>query len=161
MLQKASSVEFSGDSENSALSKQIFRIPSIKRMMVARDYVCITKSKDSDWEQLKQEIFKVLLAFFKVDDPKPAVSYTLDVADKNFGEEDSIESLAQEILVDQVRPTFLENGADLSFISVEGENIKLSLRGSYLDFEQNYETIKQYILSKVSVWLPIKTVSIV
>jgi len=124
-------IEFSrGDDYSiSPLATAIFSsTKEVEKIFLSKDFITITKSKNSDWEELKPQILGVIMEHFLGEDIVIHASfYSNDNIEKTISE---IEQKIIAILDTRIRPAVARDGGDIEFCKYDDGVVYIYLRGA-------------------------------
>lgn len=147
------SVDFP-DAENadeSPLAKKLFELSYVEGVFLGSNFVTVTKSADSKWEDLiptlKETVRNFLLSGEKI------IHREFDV---KVEEEEGDEVIAKikKLLEENIRPAVAMDGGDVSFESFEDGKVKLRLQGSCSGCPSSTMTLKMGIQGLLTRMVP-------
>jgi len=137
----------------SPLAKELFSIPSVKRVFLGPNFVTVTKKREDDWIYIKPLIFAKIEDFFASG--KPVISEVPVHPDTAPCEGDSeIVSMIKEILETRVRPAVQEDGGDIVYQKFQDGIVFLKMQGSCSGCPSSAVTLKSGIERMLMHWVP-------
>lgn len=137
----------------SPLAQDLFNIKGISRIFYSPEYVAVTKTEFSDWEQLTPFISQTIDKYFNENIP----IFTIQRDEKNnYNLDDEVESVINEILEGRIRPYLQEDGGDMRFIEFNKETgiVLLELQGSCAGCPSAFTTLKDGIEKMLMFYIP-------
>ncbi len=135
--------------ESSAFAKELFKFNFVKGVFFASNFVTITKSEDSNWEDIEA----ILKEFVK-----GAVESELKIQDQqneevNF-EGTKVEKKIQQVLYDYVRPAVEQDGGAIAYRSFNEGVVTVELRGACSGCPSSTITLKAGIENLLKRMVP-------
>ena len=135
--------------ESSAFAKELFKFNFVKGVFFASNFVTITKSEDSNWEDIEA----ILKEFVK-----GAVESELRIQDQqneevNF-EGTEVEKKIQQVLYDYVRPAVEQDGGAIAYRSFNEGVVTVELRGACSGCPSSTTTLKAGIENLLKRMVP-------
>ncbi len=135
--------------ESSAFAKELFKFNFVKGVFFASNFVTITKSEDSNWEDIES----ILKEFVK-----GAVESELKIQDQqqeevNF-EGTEVEKKIQQVLYDYVRPAVEQDGGAIAYRSFNEGVVTVELRGACSGCPSSTITLKAGIENLLKRMVP-------
>jgi Fe-S cluster biogenesis protein NfuA len=145
------------EAQASPLAKRIFQTEGVTNVMLANDYIAVTKSADSDWLTVKPQIFASIMDFYAAGE--------LVLGSDDVEEEDSLEikdddsevvQMIKELLDMRIRPSVQEDGGDIKFHGFDEENgvVSLEMQGSCSGCPSSSVTLKSGIENMLMHYIP-------
>ena len=110
------------------MAAALFTIPNISEVYFFDNYITVTQDGNVDWDQIEEQIKKIILEYaqdhdpeFKVDEDKTASSQVSD---------DPEIAKINAILDNTIRPGLQMDGGDLQVVSFDGINLTVSYQGA-------------------------------
>ncbi|KAG9508779.1 NFU1 iron-sulfur cluster scaffold-like, mitochondrial, partial [Fragariocoptes setiger] len=144
-------------SMRSPLAKALFRIKGTKSVFFAQDFITVTKEDDDniDWQVMKPQIFSAIMIFYTMKQP---VLYqdASGESDPNVINENDSEIVKQikELIEERIRPTILEDGGDLAFVSYDDGVVKVRLQGACTSCPSSIVTLRSGIKNMLQFYIP-------
>ena len=136
-------------SSNSPLAQKLFENTSVKEVFFGKDFITISKSQESLWDQIYDPLLKVINNYFESGEP-----IILKAETKSSKGSNDIEQKIHEILDAQIRPAVASDGGDVIFDSYEDGILKLHLQGSCSHCPSSIMTLKVGIESMLKKAIP-------
>ncbi|XP_043204440.1 NFU1 iron-sulfur cluster scaffold homolog, mitochondrial-like isoform X2 [Amphibalanus amphitrite] len=145
--------------QHSPLAKLLFRIPGVKSVFLAPNFITVTKIDDEvEWKVIKPEIFATLMDFFTSGLPVVHQA-AYDAADgrqdgAESGDEDEVVAMIRELLDTRIRPTVQEDGGDIVFMGFEDGVVRLKMQGSCTSCPSSVVTLKNGVQNMLQFYVP-------
>lgn len=140
----------------SPLARQLFKIEGVTRVFIAPDFISITKDDNEQiWNLMKPDIFACIMDFFSSNQPVllDEAVVTSDSTAIN-ADDDETTIMIKELLDTRIRPTVMEDGGDIRFVSFEEGVVKLALQGSCSGCPSSSVTLKNGIENMMQFYIP-------
>ena len=158
LLYPSKSIDFQNEQAAfpSPLAKELFGFPFIKGVFIASNFVTLTKTVETDWNEVipsLREFLKEYLEEGKVvinedEIVKPVESNTTSVDDSE------IVVRIKELLENYVKPAVEMDGGAISFKSYHNGSVTLSLQGSCSGCPSSMITLKSGIEGMMKRMIP-------
>ncbi len=136
----------------SPLALQLLEIAGVEAIFFGRDFITVTKSGNTQWQQLKAEILATIMDFYVSGKP---IMFEKKVAEVTSSDEDSeIVKQIKELIEVKVRPAVAMDGGDIIFHSFEDGIVKLQLKGSCSGCPSSTITLKNGIENMLKHYIP-------
>lgn len=147
----------------SPLADEIFKIDGINSILLASDYLTITKRNDINWPQLNPQIYAAIMDFFttgqevyiakKEDDTTTTTEFSSSNSDPKTVE---IEKMITEILDARIRPTIQDDGGDVEFrgFNLETGWVQVKLVGACRTCSSSTITLRNGIEAMLMYYIP-------
>lgn len=139
----------------SPLAKALFRINGVKSVLLAQDFLTVSKEDDEkiEWNVLKPQIFSAIMIFYTMK--QPILYSSLDVDSNQVSENDSeIIKQIKQLITEKIRPTIQEDGGDLEFVSYEDNIVRVRLQGACTSCPSSVVTLKNGISNMLRYYIP-------
>ena len=117
-----------GQCQHNPMAAALFTIPNITEVYFFDNYVTVTQDGNVDWDQIEDQIKKVILEYaadhnpdFEVEEDKKASAVVSD---------DPEIAKINAILDNTIRPGLQMDGGDLQIVSFDGINLTVSYQGA-------------------------------
>jgi Fe-S cluster biogenesis protein NfuA len=142
-----------GAAARSPLAERLFELPEVAGVFLGSDFITVTKTGDSDWQQLKPAVLAAIMEHFTAG--RPVVTGESVEAATAPGEEDN-EVVAQikELLETRVRPAVAMDGGDITFEDYEDGIVYLHMQGSCSGCPSSTATLKAGIENMLRHYIP-------
>ncbi len=117
-----------GQCGHNPMAAALFTIPNITEVYFFDNYVTVTQDGNVDWDQIEEQIKKVILEYaanhdpdFQVEEDKKAIS--------PISSDPEIVKI-NAILDNTIRPGLQMDGGDLQIVSFDGVNLTVSYQGA-------------------------------
>ena len=135
---------------NSPLATKLFLYPFIQGVFIGRNFVTITKSEPSKWEDIIPVVKDTLKQFFQSGIPV-IEGQTVEETDET---EDEIVKKIKFYLEEHVRPAVAMDGGDIIFEGFEEGTVRLKLMGSCNGCPSSTMTLKAGIQGLLTRMIP-------
>jgi Fe-S cluster biogenesis protein NfuA len=148
-------------SEISPLAKTLFDVEGVTSVMIGRNFITISKTEESDWDEVHSNCNHLIETFLNSDQEvfsKPIE----EIIVKNNSEQSEVEKKICEILDNEIRPAVALDGGDITFDRFEDGILYLELKGSCSGCPSSSDTLKLGIEQRLKSEIPelIEVVSI-
>ena len=160
LLYPGKSVDFQDieSAKPSPLALELFSFPFVKSVFIASNFVTLTKTPETDWEDVKPSIRQFLKDYLedgKVivnEDELPATK----ASDGNIvlSEDGDVVKRIKELLENYVKPAVEMDGGAISFKSYHNGSVTLSLQGSCSGCPSSMITLKSGIEGMMKRMIP-------
>lgn len=136
-------------SNNSPLAQKFFELPFVKEVFFGRDFITISKTTESAWDDIYDSLLKIINNYFESGEQILLSSENVAVKGSN-----EIEQKIHEILDAQIRPAVASDGGDVIFDSYKDGVLKLHLQGACSSCPSSIMTLKVGIESMLKKAIP-------
>jgi len=145
----------------SPLATALLKIEGVKSVLLAPDFLTINKLEDTQWQHIKPDIFSSIMTFY--DSGREAVTVADNTQKKDdtnmqnlSAEEQEVMEMIMELLDTRIRPSVMEDGGDIQFVSFDHTTGKLllRLRGSCRNCSSSANTLKNGIENMMRHYIP-------
>ncbi len=133
----------------SPLAQKFFENASVKEVFFGRDFITISKTSESSWDDIYDPLLKIINNHFESGEPIVLKSEKSSLKGSN-----EIEQKIHEILDSQIRPAVAGDGGDVIFDSYKDGILKLHLQGSCSSCPSSIMTLKVGIESMLKKAIP-------
>jgi Fe-S cluster biogenesis protein NfuA len=136
----------------SILAEELFKIEGVSGVFFGHDFITITKSKITNWKEIKTEILAAIMDFFLsgqkiLNDQKKA--------ENDSNQEDSeIVKQIKELIEIKVRPAVAMDGGDIIYRDFADGIVYLELKGSCSGCPSSTITLKNGIENMLKHYIP-------
>lgn len=141
-------------SSSSPLAQKLFELPYVKEVFFGRDFITISKTPESSWDNIYDSLLKVINNHFESGQPVLLMSDARDMLQHASMGSNEIEQKIHEILDTQIRPAVASDGGDVIFDSYKNGVLKLHLQGSCSHCPSSVMTLKTGIESMLKKVIP-------
>lgn len=142
----------------SPLAGELFGFPFIKAVFVASNFVTITKTPDTDWEDVKPELRQFLKDYLEAGKPIIFEDQIVDKEKKDnnivLSEDGDVEKRIKELLENYVKPAVEMDGGAIQFKKFEEGVVTLALQGSCSGCPSSMITLKSGIEQMMKRMIP-------
>jgi len=142
------------DAQCSPLAKLLFRIEGVKSVFLGPDFLTISKHDEADWKTIKPEIFATLMDFFTSGLPVVHLEEKMVGDSGETDEDDDTIQMIKELLDTRIRPTVMEDGGDLIFVSFKDGIVHLKMQGSCTSCPSSMVTLKNGVQNMLQFYIP-------
>lgn len=158
LLYPGKSIDFQNEASAgpSPLAKELFGFPFVKGVFIASNFVTLTKTPDTDWNEVIPSLREFLKGFLEEgkvvlneeEIPKKTVSAS------EPSEDSDIVNRIKELLDNYVRPAVEMDGGAIAFRTYENGKVSLSLQGSCSGCPSSMITLKSGIEGMMKRMIP-------
>src|SRR6202167_706892 len=117
-----------GQCKHNPMAAALFTIPNITEVYFFDNYVTVTQDGNVDWDQIEEQIKKVILEYAPDHDPDFEVEESKK-AETVVSDDPEIAKI-NAILDSTIRPGLQMDGGDLQVVSFDGINLTVSYQGA-------------------------------
>ncbi len=139
------------DVTDSPLAAALFDVGDVVSIMVGTDFVTVTKTPQSDWQNIGPFVVTRLREFF--DSGQEAIAANASVSVHAEGRSE-IEKKIIEILDNEIRPAVARDGGDIVFYGYDNGVVKLQLQGACSSCPSSIMTLKMGIENRLKMVIP-------
>lgn len=140
----------------SPLAKELFAFPFIKSVFIASNFVTLTKSADTQWDEVIptiREFLKQYLEEGKVVINEDQIVSKIDTNTVNADDSDVVKRI-KELLENYVKPAVEMDGGAISYKGFDNGTVKLMLQGSCSGCPSSMITLKAGIEGMMKRMIP-------
>lgn len=158
LLYPGKSIDFpeEADAVPSPLAKELFAFPFIRSVFIASNFVTLTKTPDTQWEDVIPTIREFLKQY--LEEGKVVINEELVVkkVDSNTVNEDDSDVVKRikELLENYVKPAVEMDGGAISFKGYDAGTVTLMLQGSCSGCPSSMITLKSGIEGMMKRMIP-------
>jgi Fe-S cluster biogenesis protein NfuA len=158
LLYASKSIDFPDEASTapSPLAKDLFAFPFIKSVFIASNFITLTKTIDTQWDDVIPSIREFLKNY--LEEGKPVIVESLIVAkpvDNTVSSDDSdVVVRIKELLENYVKPAVEMDGGAISFRGFESGTVSLMLQGSCSGCPSSMITLKSGIEAMMKRMIP-------
>lgn len=143
----------------SPLADRLFNLPGIKSVFFGRDFISINKDPVSSWNDLKPEIYSIIMENFTAGTPLFNEERSLDDGPEDtriLDDDTEVVAMIKELLDTRVRPAIQEDGGDIEYKGFKEEEgvVLLTLKGSCRGCSSSAVTLKSGIERMLMHYIP-------
>ncbi len=160
LLYPGRSIDFpDADSANpSPLAMELFGFPFIKSVFIASNFVTLTKTPDTDWEEVKPSIRQFLKDYLeegKIVINEEEIAVLKQESSNNISaDDDDVVKRIKELLENYVKPAVEMDGGAIQFKSYNEGTVNLMLQGSCSGCPSSMITLKSGIEQMMKRMIP-------
>lgn len=158
LLYPGKSIDFQNESAAgpSPLAKELFGFPFVKGVFIASNFVTLTKTPDTDWNEVIPSLREFLKGY--LEEGKMVINED-DIPKKSIeplspSEDSDIVNRIKELLDNYVRPAVEMDGGAIAFRNYENGKVSLSLQGSCSGCPSSMITLKSGIEGMMKRMIP-------
>ncbi|HEY4335108.1 MAG TPA: NifU family protein [Puia sp.] len=141
----------------SPLAIELFGFPFIKSVFIASNFVTLTKTSDTDWDDVIPSIRQFLKEY--LEELKPVINEDEVITRKSEGntieaDDDDVVKRIKELLENYVKPAVEMDGGAIQFKSYNEGIVNLMLQGSCSGCPSSMITLKAGIESMMKRMIP-------
>src|SRR5262249_30836639 len=110
------------------MAAALFTIPNISEVYFFDNYITVTQDGSVDWDQIEEQIKKVIMEYASEHDPDFHVEE--DKKPSTVVSDDPEIAKINAILDNTIRPGLQMDGGDLQIVSLDGINLTVSYQGA-------------------------------
>jgi Fe-S cluster biogenesis protein NfuA len=158
LLYPSKSIDFQNEqsASPSPLAKELFGFPFIKGVFIASNFVTLTKTVETDWNEVipsLREFLKEYLEEGKVVINEDEIVKPIE-SNATSGDDAEIVTRIKELLENYVKPAVEMDGGAISFKSYHNGSVTLSLQGSCSGCPSSMITLKSGIEGMMKRMIP-------
>lgn len=158
LLYPGKSIDFADESsaEPSPLAKELFAFPFIRSVFIASNFVTLTKTPDTQWDEVIpsiREFLKQYLEEGKVVINEDQVVVKKQANEVNADDTDVVKRI-KELLENYVKPAVEMDGGAISFKGYDNGTVKLMMQGSCSGCPSSMITLKAGIEGMMKRMIP-------
>lgn len=142
----------------SPLAGELFGFPFIKAVFIASNFVTITKTPDTEWEDVKPELRQFLKDYLEAGKPIIFEDQVVDTNKKDnnivLSEDGDVVKRIKELLENYVKPAVEMDGGAIQFKKFEDGVVTLMLQGSCSGCPSSMITLKSGIEQMMKRMIP-------
>ncbi len=156
IISKDSPVHFKSkkNCEESPLAEYLFKIDGVKEVFLGKDFITVTKTQKTKWDDLKTELLLTMTEFFSANLPIFKEGTKKKVTKKENIEEDEISAEIREIIEGRVRPAVAQDGGDIVFKEFKDGIVFVELHGACSGCPSSTVTLKDGIENMLKYYVP-------
>lgn len=158
LLYPGKSIDFQSESQAapSPLAKQLFGFPFVRGVFIASNFVTLTKTVDTDWNDVIPSIREFLKEY--LEEGKEIVNEDeiprKEESANETGDDSDVVLRIKELLENYVKPAVEMDGGAISFKSYKQGVVSLSLQGSCSGCPSSMITLKSGIEGMMKRMIP-------
>lgn len=158
LLYPGKSIDFpeEADARPSPLAQELFVFPFVRGVFIASNFVTITKTPETQWEEVTPAIRQFLKEYLEAE--KPIIQEDLVVVKKEsnlvHADDTDVVKRIKEMLENYVKPAVEMDGGAISFLDYENGSVKLMLQGSCSGCPSSMITLKAGIEGMMKRMIP-------
>ena len=117
-----------GQCQHNPMAAALFTIPNITEVYFFDNYVTVTQDGNVDWDQIEEQIKKIILEY--APDHNPDFLVEEDKKSPTIVSDDPEIAKINAILDNTIRPGLQMDGGDLQIVSFDGVTLTVSYQGA-------------------------------
>lgn len=158
LLYPGKSIDFPDEASAapSPLAKELFAFPFIRSVFIASNFVTLTKTQDTQWEEVIPNIREFLKQYLEEGKPVIFEDQVIAKPDNNSVNADDTDVVKRikELLENYVRPAVEMDGGAISYKGYDDGVVKLILQGSCSGCPSSMITLKAGIEGMMKRMIP-------
>ncbi len=143
----------------SALATELFGFPFIKAVFVASNFVTLTKTAETDWNDVIPSIRQFLKDYLEegkpvINEEEMAQRRTQQSSNEVSADDDDVVKRIKELLDNYVRPAVEMDGGAIQFKSYSNGTVSLAMQGSCSGCPSSMITLKAGIEGMMKRMIP-------
>ena len=122
--------------------------------MIGFNFISVTKSQESEWENLLEKIRDCILSHLENDELVINLDYVESIRQKKNENASEIEIKIREILDDEIRPAIAMDGGDVELKGYDNGIVTLILQGACSTCPSSTMTLKMGIENRLKSEIP-------
>lgn len=158
LMYPGKSIDFATEEEAkpSPLAQELFGFPFVKGVFIASNFVTVTKTADTAWEDAIPELRQFLKEYLEegkvvINEDEVVIQQSSNVI--NEGDEDVVKRI-KELLENYVKPSVEMDGGAIQFRSYNDGIVKLMMQGSCSGCPSSMVTLKAGIEGMMKRMIP-------
>ncbi len=135
----------------SPLAARLLELSGVRRILIGRDFVAVTKRPDAAWEGLGERVQAVVRAHLEAGEPVLAPDYEFP-ARAQAGSEEA--AAIEQILAAEIAPALARDGGEVELVDYRDGVLELALRGACADCPSSIQTLRLGIESRLRQAIP-------
>lgn len=158
LLYPGKSIDFQNEAVAgpSPLAKELFGFPFVKGVFIASNFVTLTKTPETDWNEVIPSLREFLKGFLEegklVINEEEIPKKTVTSSDPS--EDSDVVNRIKELLDNYVRPAVEMDGGAIAFRTYENGKVSLSMQGSCSGCPSSMVTLKSGIEGMMKRMIP-------
>lgn len=136
----------------SPLALQLLEIKGLDSVFFGKDFITITRSKDTEWKEIKAEIVSTIMDFFVAG--KPVMFEQSSEKSTQESKDSDVVKQIKELIEVKVRPAVAMDGGDIIYRGFEDGIVLLQLKGSCSGCPSSTITLKNGIENMLKHYIP-------
>jgi len=138
--------------QGSLLPQKLFDFDFVKGVMIGPNFITVTKSEATEWNEVIAEIADVIKPILNSSDPIIAEDVISD--SESSSDEGEIEQKIKAILDKEIRPAVAMDGGDITFHGYDNGIVTLTLRGACSSCPSSVMTLKMGVERRLKEVIP-------
>ncbi len=140
------------------LANELFQIPEVESVFLAKDFVSVSKTPDSEWFLVKADVIATLIDYF-VSNKQEIDSTALEKEDESTNinytdEEKQIITEIEDLIATKIRPMVATDGGDIVFHKYVEGRVFVRLQGACSTCPSSTATLKIGVENMLRHYIP-------
>ena len=144
------------EAQASPLAKRLFQTDGVVGVMLASDFIAISKAEDADWLTLKPQLFASIMDHYAAGDAAMGSDEEEPDSLEIHDDDSEVVQMIKELLDMRIRPSVQEDGGDIKFHGFDEESgvVSLEMQGSCSGCPSSSVTLKSGIENMLMHYIP-------
>lgn len=138
--------------KDSYLPSELFGIPGVTGVYIAKDFITVTKTVETAWQTLVPTVIDKMKA--ALSSGQKLVSENAKASTGNTSQDGEVERKIQEILNNEIRPAVARDGGDIIFYGYKDGVVTLHLQGACSSCPSSIMTLKMGVEHRLKQSIP-------
>ncbi|MDK2970679.1 MAG: iron-sulfur cluster scaffold, mitochondrial [Candidatus Sumerlaeota bacterium] len=113
------------------LASELFRLGTVTAVMVAEDFVSVSGSEDTDWDEAEGVVARELAEWSVADANRLAEQQAADATARTAGQSShELYDPVNAVLEQYVRPALAGDGGGIELVGIEGKTVTIRYQGA-------------------------------
>ena len=137
--------------KGSFLPETLFKIESVKGVLIGKDFITVSKDPQAEWEMLVNFVIEAIKTCVASGQPFFAEGLQTESVSKDA---DEIEQRIRQILDEEIRPAVARDGGDIIFYGFQDGVVTLHLQGACSTCPSSIFTLKMGVETRLKAAIP-------
>jgi Fe-S cluster biogenesis protein NfuA len=138
----------------SPLASPLLAIEGVDRVLIGSDFVTVTKSAESGWREVGQEVDRAIRSWAESGEPVLGEGYASPEVRRDREPDDEIVARIRRILDEEIGPYVAQDGGEISLVGFEAGVVQVVLRGACQSCPSSTITLKMGIEARLREQIP-------
>lgn len=134
----------------SPLAAPLLAIDGVDRILIGSDFVTVTKSLESGWREIGQEVDRAIRSWAESGAPVLGARYETPT----LRDDDDVVARIRRILEEEIAPFVAQDGGEISLVGFEAGVVQVVLRGACQSCPSSTITLKMGIEARLREQVP-------
>ena len=159
LLYPGKSIDYAeaGEAESSPLAQELFSLPYVKGVFIASNFVTLTKTQETQWEEITPFIRQFLKEYLESDKiviDEEQVREKQENKNLVSSDDTDVVKRIKEMLENYVKPAVEMDGGAIQYVDYDNGTVKLMLQGSCSGCPSSMITLKAGIEGMMKRMIP-------